>query len=267
MQDGGEHSGRVALVTGASDGMGRAVVLGLAARGAIVVAVARGEEKLAQLARDADAQSNGTGRVVPARADLSNAEGCAEALRVAEGVGPVQILVNNVGWSESRPFHRADDDEWHRAIELNLMAAVRITRGCLPAMRERRWGRIVSVASLAARQPDPFLPAYSAAKAALLSLSKSLAGAYAKDGVTSNCVLPGFTDTALMRDSIAAAAEKAHTTPQAVLDALLARDGVPAGRLGTPEDVAGAVLYLVSDAASLVTGATLSVDGGQLRST
>jgi 3-oxoacyl-[acyl-carrier protein] reductase len=258
-----EHAGRIALVTGASDGMGRAVALGLVTQGAVVVAVARGEEKLSALVRDAAAIG---GRVVPACADLGTAEGCAEALSVARTAGPVQILVNNVGSSESRPFHRTDDEEWRRAIDVNLMSAVRMARGCLPAMRELRWGRIVSVASLVARQPDPYLPAYSASKAALLNLSKSLAGAYGKDGVTSNCVLPGFTDTALMRDSIAAAAEKASTTYDVILDKLLARDGVPVGRLGQPGDVAAAVLFLVSEAASWITGAGLSVDGGMLRS-
>lgn len=252
-----------ALVSGASDGIGRAVALSLAESGVRVVAVARRQDRLEELAADARGFA---GSIVPAVADLGSAAGAAIALQFAAEVGPVGVLINNVGISESVAFHNTDDDHWLRAIELNLLSAVRLTRGCLPGMRSARWGRIINIASIAARQPDPYLSAYSASKAALVNLSKSLSLAYAKDGITSNCILPGFTDTALMRGSIKAAAEKAGTTPDRVLEDLLRRSPIPVGRLGQPKDIASAVRFLISDDASWITGATLNIDGGVTRS-
>jgi 3-oxoacyl-[acyl-carrier protein] reductase len=252
-----------ALVSGASDGIGRAIALSLAESGVRVVAVARRQDRLEKLVAEA---SDLVGSIVPAAADLGSAAGAATALRLAAEVGPVGILVNNVGMTESVAFHNTDDDHWQRTIELNLLSAVRLTRGCLPGMRSARWGRIINIASISARQPDPYLSAYSASKAALVNLSKSLSLAYAKDGITSNCILPGFTDTALMRGSIKAAAEKAGRTPEHVLEDLLRRNPVPVGRIGQPKDIASAVRFLISEEASWITGATLNIDGGVTRS-
>jgi 3-oxoacyl-[acyl-carrier protein] reductase len=228
-----------------------------------VVAVARRLDRLEELVAEARTFA---GSIAPAVADLGSAAGVAIALRVAAEVGPVGILINNVGLTESVAFHNTDDEHWQRTIELNLLSAVRLTRGCLPGMRSARWGRIINIASISARQPDPYLSAYSASKAALVNLSKSLSLAYAKDGITSNCILPGFTDTAMMRGSIKAAADKVGTAPERVLESLLQRDPVPVGRIGDPSDIARAVRFLISEGASWITGATLNVDGGAMRS-
>lgn len=259
----GTASGRRrAIVSGGSTGIGRAVVLQLTAAGVDVLATGRDRARLDALR----AGVAGPGSVETVVADLGTAEGAAAVLdRAHTLLGGADIVVNNLGLSESRAFHAATDDDWHRALEVNLMAAVRLTRGCIAGMRDRHWGRLVHIASVVARQPDPFLPAYSAAKAALVSLSKSLALAYGRDGITSNCVLPGVTETSMLRHSVEQAGARAGLSGEQVLERLLQRDPIPLGRIGTPEDIASAVCFLVGEQASWITGACIAVDGGSLR--
>jgi len=244
--------GRVAVVTGASRGIGRAVVEGLLAEGCEVLAVSR---------------SGGAGPGVHFAADVVEpAAGAAVVATCLERFGRLDILVNNAGGAEPLPFEQLGDDDWQRAFDLNFFAAVRMARECVEVMRASGWGRLVHVASVSGREPDHRFAPYSAAKAALLNWSSSLSQAYAADGVLSSCVVPGVTLTELVAANAASTAARTGTSADQVMARQLARHGVAAGRFGEPEEVAAAVVFLASEAASWITGATLEVDGGTLRS-
>ena len=181
--------------------------------------------------------------------------------------GRLDILVNNAGGAEPKALEALTADDWQRGLELNFLAAARLSAAVLPAMRAARWGRLVHIGSISGREPDPLFAPYSAAKAALLNLSTSLSRAFAADGVLSSCVIPGVTVTELVEANAIATAERTDRTPEEVMDRMLEKQGVPTGRFGRPEEVAAAVVFLASEAASWITGATLEVDGGTLRAT
>jgi 3-oxoacyl-[acyl-carrier protein] reductase len=245
--------GRVAVVTGASRGIGRAVAEGLLAEGCEVLAVSR------------SGGSGGPGE--PFSADVTDPGAAASVVhRCLERFGRLDVLVNNAGGAEPQPFEELRDEDWQRAFELNFFAAVRLASTCVEVMRANGWGRLVHVASVSGREPDHRFAPYSAAKAALLNWSTSLSRAYAAEGVLSSCVVPGITLTELVAANAAGTAERTDSSHEQVMARLLERQGVAAGRFGQPEEVAAAVVFLASGAASWITGATLEVDGGTLRS-
>lgn len=252
-------TGRVAVVTGASLGIGAATVRELADLGATVAFCARGEDAVAELG--AYRPPSGAGEVRGFTADMADAESTAAfCAAVDEALGDVDILVNNVGASPSRNFLYMTDDEWESLHQLNLMSAVRCTRHWLPGMRSRKWGRIVMIASGAAFYPGATLIDYAATKAAMVATAKALAGKYGRDGVLVNSVLPGLIHTPMWEraaDEVAAATDSTR-------DAVLERNGrgVPVGRYGTAEEVAGVIAFLCTPAASYVHGASIVVDGG-----
>jgi len=229
----------VCLVTGSTGGIGLATAELLRAEGATVVTTGR---------RGGDIQ-----------ADLSQA-GEPERV-VAETLathGRLDVLVNNVGYSEIRKLEEVTDDAWQASFEINLMAAVRATRAALPGMRERGSGTIVNVSSTAAKRPSTGMPDYSVMKAALLSFSRLVADLHAKDGIRCNAVTPGPTATqAWLGDGGLA-------DQQGVRDEVLAKvaSGRPLGRLAEPEEIAAVIAFLCSPRASYVTGAAWSADGG-----
>lgn len=195
--------------------------------------------------------------------------GAADAI-VAEcqrAFGRLDILVNNAGGAAAKPLDQLTAQDWHAGLELNFLSAARLSVACVPAMRAAGWGRLVHVASISGREPDPLFAPYSAAKAALLSLSTSLSQAFAADDVLSSCVIPGVTLTELVEANAAAAAERTGASTDEVMAKMLAKHRVPAGRFGAPEEIAAAVVFLASEQASWISGATLEVDGGTLRST
>ncbi len=198
--------------------------------------------------------------------DLADAPAAAVAVRrcVTE-LGSVDILVNNAGGATPKPLDRLTDDDWRAGFEVNFLAAARLAGACLPLMREQGWGRMVHVASTYGREPDPLFAPYSAAKAALLNLSKSISRAHAAEGVLSSCVIPGVTLTELVEANASSAASATGATPEEVMATVMAKDPVAAGRFGQPAEVSAAVLFLVSEQASWITGAALAVDGGTLR--
>jgi 3-oxoacyl-[acyl-carrier protein] reductase len=250
-------SGRRAIVTGASQGIGAAAVRLLAEHGAEVAFCARGEAGV----RDLAAAAGGGGRVVGYTADLADAASTNEFLdSVERDLGPVDILVNNVGASPSRNFLYMSDEDWEELHQLNLMSAVRCTRRCLPAMRKQGWGRIIMVATSGAIYPNAALIDYAATKAAMIATAKALAGKYGGDGVLVNTILPGLIHTAMWDRAAGEIAEASGGTAEEVL----ARNskGVPVGRYGTAEEVAAAIVFLCSNAASYINGVALSVDGG-----
>jgi NAD(P)-dependent dehydrogenase (short-subunit alcohol dehydrogenase family) len=249
---------RRCLVTGAGRGIGAAVARRLSAQGHAVALTARSAGELAQLA----AALPGPSLVVPA--DLTDPAAAETVVgRVErEWGGPVEVLVLNAGTAASAPLARTTDEVWAQTLELNLTAPFRLLRRALPGMVEQRWGRVVAIASIAAKRGDPYVSAYTASKHGLLGLVRSAAAEVAAHGVTVNAVCPGYVDTP-MTDATVATISRTTGRTEAEARELLARRQ-PIGRLITPEEVADAVLLCVHSAA--ITGQGLDVDGGAVQS-
>ena len=256
---------RVAIVTGASRGIGRQIALDFAREGAHLVLNARTESMLESTANEAAAHGV---RVVQVVADLFEHDAAALIVqRAVDELGRVDILVNNAGGSgDPIRLQKLTPDDWAHGFELNFFSSVRMTTACLPIMLERGWGRIVSLSSTYGVEPGSYFGPYSAAKAALLNYSKNLSTAFSAQGVLANCVIPGVTITEAINDTAASAAEAQGVTPEEVMAKMMEKDPVAMGRFGDPREVAAAVVFLASEAASWITGAALAVDGGTLRS-
>ena len=250
-------TGRRAVVTGASVGIGEATVQALADMGAHVDFCARGQDAVDTLAGYGGSGGSVAGHV----ADMGDGDSVQGFLDAVLAGGAVDILVNNVGSSPSRNFLYMSDDDWAQLHQLNMMSAVRCTRALLPGMRENKWGRVVMIASGTAFYPGAALIDYAATKAAMVATGKALAGKYGRDGVLVNSVLPGLIHTAMWER---AAGEVAEATGGTAAD-VIANNGksVPVGRYGTSKEVADVIAFLCSPAASYVNGAAITVDGGQ----
>ena len=192
---------------------------------------------------------------------MGNKESTDSFIGSVQEDGPVDILVNNVGASPSRNFLYMTDEDWQELHELNLLSAVRCTRAFLPNMRERKWGRVIMVSSSAGKYPNAALIDYGTTKAAMISMSKSLAKKYGSDGVLVNSILPGLIHTAMWER---AATEIAEATGGKMED-VIKNNGhsVPVGRYGTSEEVASLITFLCTNAASYISGTSIEVDGGQ----
>ena len=251
-----------AIVTGASRGIGRAAALELGRRGARVTAIARSQADLQSLM--AELHDAGAPQPVFAVADMDDR---ASMLNVVASIvdvrGPVQVLVNNTGGPPAGRLLDAHDDDLLRALSRHLLVAHDLVRMILPGMKGRGWGRIVNVVSISVKEPLPNLGVSNVVRAAMAAWAKTLAMEL-PPGVTINSVLPGYTATERLHELAADAAAKGGTTAGEVEQAW-ART-VPEGRLGEPEEIAAAIGFLASPAASYVRGVTLAVDGGRLRS-
>jgi 3-oxoacyl-[acyl-carrier protein] reductase len=238
-------TGKTALVTGATGGIGGAIAKTLHGQGAIVVLSGTRIEALEKLKAELGE------RVFIAQANLSDiasVEALPKAAEEAAG-GTIDILVNNAGITRDNLFLRMKDDEWDQVIAVNLTAVFRLSRAALRGMMKKRWGRIIQISSLVGATGNPGQGNYAAAKAGLVGMSKSLAAEVASRNITVNVVAPGFVQTAMTE----------------VLDDKykeLIAQRIPAGRMGTPEEIAAAVLYLASPEAAYVTGETIHVNGG-----
>ncbi len=238
-------SGKTALVTGASGGIGGAIAKALVAQGAKVALSGTRIEALQALADTLGPQS------VAVPANLSSPEGADALIKGAEAAlgGGIDILVNNAGLTRDTLALRMKDDDWQSVLDVNLTAAFRLSRASLKSMMKRRWGRIIGITSIVGTTGNAGQANYAASKAGLIGMSKSLAQEVASRGITVNCVAPGFIDTAMT-----------HVLGDEHKKKLL--EGVPVGRLGSPEDIAAAVIYLASTEAAYVTGQTVHVNGG-----
>jgi 2-hydroxycyclohexanecarboxyl-CoA dehydrogenase len=236
---------RVALVTGAGRGIGRAIAERLAAEGAKVAALDVDE----RTAREAGEAVRGIGLCM----DVTDAGAVAAAVAEAERrLGPTDILVNNAGWDKAEPFVKSTEETWDKVLAINLKGPIRMARAVLDGMIERRRGRIVSISSDAGRVGSTGEAVYSAAKAGIIGLSKTLAREVARYQINVNVVCPGPTNTQLLQDV-------APDNPK-LIEAL--KRAVPFGRIGEPDEIAAAVAFLASDDAAFITGQTLSVSGG-----
>ena len=239
---------RVALVTGGAGGIGRAICHGLAEAGHRVAAadlLATGAEKVAT-------ECGGLGIELDVT-DVGSVERAVE--QVTTELGPVDILVNCAGWERFKTFLETDEAFTAKVLEINLTGPIRMTRAVLPGMVERRWGRLIQIASDAGRVGSSLESIYSSAKGGLIAFAKTIAREVARDGVTANSVCPGPNDTPLL-----AGLAEAGPSGEKVIAALTR--AAPMKRLGLPEDIAPAVRFLASEEAAFITGQTLSVSGG-----
>lgn len=256
---------RVCVVTGGSRGIGRETAAMLCAEGAAVLLVGRDEDRLAEAERFCVSRARDGGRCATLALDVTEPEAAARVTAAAEGsLGAIDVLVNNASFAAMRPLEEVPDEAWQDAWELNVMAPMRLMRALTPGMRERGWGRVVNVASTAAKRPFGLCPEYSVAKAAELSLSRLFADACAADGVLVNAICPGPVKTEMWM------------APGAQLDVTVERQGFasreealafvgsqrPIGRLAEIEEIAAVIVFLCSEAAGYVAGAAWGVDGG-----
>ncbi len=255
-------TGKVALVTAASKGLGKGIALHLAQEGAEVVINSRSEEALRAAAREIAAASGREPLAVAGSVgDATTAERLVSA--AVERFGRLDILVNNAGGPPPGQFDDLNDEQWQAAVDLLLLSTVRLTRAALPRMRERGWGRIINSTSVSVKQPITGLLLSNAVRTAVIGLAKTLAQEVARDGITVNNLLPGSIYTGRIEQLNEATARRTGKPVEEVRRA--AEDDIPVGRYGRVEEYAAAAAFLASEQASYITGVSLLVDGGVYR--
>lgn len=258
-----ELNGRVALVCGSSSGLGLAIAMTLAEEGCRVALNGRDEARLEPALKRVQGIAGEMARMFAADVSVP-AEVERLVRRVTDELGTIDILVCNAGGPPPTTFADAPADSWQEALELNLLSTINLCRAAVPGMRERRRGRVICIASVAAKQPLGSLILSTTARAGVLGFMKFLADEVAADGVTVNSVCPGYTRTARVEKLLDELSAQ-RKLPRDQVERDVVRD-IPAGRMGKPEELAAAVAFLASERASYITGVALQVDGGFIRS-
>ncbi|WP_321937260.1 2-hydroxycyclohexanecarboxyl-CoA dehydrogenase [Paraburkholderia sp. J8-2] len=245
--------GKTVVVTGGGGGIGGATCRRFAAEGARVAVLDLSFEAALKVAEEIREKG---GEALALRCDITNREEVdAELQQVQAQLGPVDVLVNNAGWDVFRPFTKTEPVQWEKLISINLTGALHMHHAVLPAMVERKRGRIINIASDAARVGSSGEAVYAACKGGLVAFSKTIAREHARHGITVNVVCPGPTDTALFAEY-----KEGAGNPDKLLEAF--QRSIPLGRIGQPEDLPGAIVFFASDDANYITGQVLSVSGG-----
>ena len=253
---------KIALVTASSQGIGRAVAVSLAKEGVRLAICSRDERSIRNTADEIRTETGAT--VLPITADVSKGDDIDRVIKaVVQEFGTIHILVNNAGGPPTGKVTEIPDGEWEKGVQLTLMSMVRLTRAVLPLMEQQQWGRVISMVSLAAKQPIDDLLISSTLRPGILGLSKVLANQYGKFGITVNTVCPGYVLTKRMEElSHSRSAEKNMSYEEYLKDS--ARN-IPIGRLGKPEEIGDVVTFLASPKAAYINGANVLVDGGQAK--
>ena len=245
--------GKSAIITGGAGGIGSATCRRFAAEGARVAVFDRDEAGAQKVAREIEAAG---GKAQAFACDIADRQSVDAAVSASESaLGPAAILVNNAGFDIFKPFLKTEPSEWERLIAINLRGPLHMHHAVLPGMVERKYGRVVNVASDAARVGSTGEAVYAACKSAMLGFSKTLAREHARHGITLNVVCPGPTSTNLLADFL-----KGANNPDKLMEAF--RRSIPLGRIGAPDDLPGTIAFFASDDAAYVTGQVISVSGG-----
>jgi NAD(P)-dependent dehydrogenase (short-subunit alcohol dehydrogenase family) len=258
-------AGKVCVVTGASRGIGLATARRLCAEDAAVLLVARSADRLEQAVAECRAAGGQAAALV---CDVTDADAGDRMLAGARNAfGEPDVLVNNAGTARWRDLEQVPDDDWHAAFEVNVMASHRAMRALVPGMRARGWGRVVNVSSTAGKRPSRYMPEYSVAKAAQLSLSRLWADRCAAEGVLVNAICPGPTKSELWVGAGGLAEQSAHLSGLRDAAEAIEKSGAarPIGRMAEVDEIAAAIVFLCSERASYVAGAAWSVDGGTVQ--
>jgi NAD(P)-dependent dehydrogenase (short-subunit alcohol dehydrogenase family) len=254
--DDGLLTGKVALITGGGQGIGRSIALSFAAAGATVAVASRTRANIEDVARECASNA------IAISLDVTDERSCGDAIATCEReFGHLDILVNNAGIARSAKFTDTTTADWHETMAVDVDGPFWLIRAALPGMLARGQGTVVSIGSLASRQGFAYVAAYTAAKHALLGLTRSLAAEYARAGLTFNCVCPFYVDTPMTADTVRNVVAKTGRSEEQALAHLLS----PQGRLISPDEVAAVCLLLASPAGRSITGQAINVDGGQLQ--
>jgi 3-oxoacyl-[acyl-carrier protein] reductase len=255
-------SDKVALVAASSQGLGKAVAVGLAKEGAKVVICARGEEKLAA-ARD-EIRNKTESEVLSIQADLTKKKDVEKLIaETLKAFGTVHVLVNNAGGPPPGFMWDLSDDDWIKGFELTLMSSVRLTREALPLMKKQGWGRIINITSVSVKQPIDNLLLSNSLRLGVLGWAKTLASQVASEGILINNVCPGWTRTDRVEELLRVRAKAEGSSPEIIEKQILS--SIPMARMGDPVELANLVVFLASERASYITGTTIQVDGGAVK--
>lgn len=256
---------KVAIITGSSKGIGKAIAKSFALEKCHVILAARGKDALLETANEIQIAG---GRVLPVVTDITKSNDIENLVNTAVAkFGTIDILVNNAGGvHDFLAFEDLSEKDWFDMFELNFFSTVKVTRAVLPHMQKKQTGRIINISSESGTQPDALIPHYNAAKAAINSFTKSLSKAYGKDGILVNAVSPAFIMTPQIEGILAEKAKAKNISMQTLVNSFLKdhRPNILQQRAGRPEEVAAAVLFLASEQASFITGTNLRVDGGSV---
>ena len=248
-------NGKTALITGGGRGIGREIALTFARHGARIAVSARSVEQVEQVASEIG------NNAIALVCDVADSESVTRMFSdMRERLGDADILVNNAGIAESATFVNTTDELWHRHLSINLSGTFYCTRAGLPAMLKKGWGRVINVASIAAKTGAPYVAAYTASKHGVLGLTRTIALEVATTGVTVNAICPGYVDTEMVSRGIDQITKKTGRTAEEALDSL--KKMSPQNRLVTPEEVAAVALLLASDEGRGINGQGINVDGG-----